>query len=116
MNIKNKQLNWYGHVRRNNEESYLEKLWNGVHLEEGEERKILLFVIAGSNKWDEKKGINSMEWIEGEDKIKTLDTERCGNIGISFINKIIIIIIIITLQRFIRSSNAVNFKKVIEHN
>ena len=31
--IRYKQLNWCGHVKTMDEESYLEKFWNGVHLE-----------------------------------------------------------------------------------
>jgi hypothetical protein len=31
--IRNKQLNWYGHVRRMNEERLPQKVYNGIHLQ-----------------------------------------------------------------------------------
>ena len=39
--IAYKRLNWYGHVGRMNEEGYLMKFWNVVHLEEKEDLEIL---------------------------------------------------------------------------
>jgi hypothetical protein len=35
-----KQLNWYGQVRRTNEERLFKKNWNGVNLEEEEKEDL----------------------------------------------------------------------------
>ena len=50
-----KQLNWYGHFRRMNEERLPQKFWKGVHLEK-KKRKNSKFVGAGSNNWNEREG------------------------------------------------------------
>ena len=48
MNIKNsildyiryKQLNWYGHVQRKDEEGYLKNFGSGAHMEEEEKEEL----------------------------------------------------------------------------
>ena len=44
-----------GHVRRMKKD-YLKQFWNGVNLEEEEEKEDSKFVSAGSNNWNEKEG------------------------------------------------------------
>ena len=76
---------------------YVEKCWKCACLEE-EERKTLKFVDAGGNKWNEREGNwqYGIDW-EGrmgkENKIKSVGKERCDNIVILYINKIIIILL-----------------------
>ena len=45
---------------------YLEKFWNCDHLEE-EERKGLKLMDSENNNWNEREGINNMEWIDREE-------------------------------------------------
>ena len=86
--IRYKQLNWYVHVRRLNEERLPRKILEWCP--PGRRRKgrhghlWIQEVMTGMR----KKGINSMEWIDREDVlILTLGTERCENIDTLYINK-----------------------------
>ena len=49
VDIRYKQLNWYGHVQKNNKKGYLEKCWNDVRLEEEEKEDLEIRRSTGEN-------------------------------------------------------------------
>ena len=72
--IRNKQLNWYGHVRIMNEEWLPRKTLEWCPPRKKEERETLKFVDAGVYSRNEReRGIDDLEWVNKEgwrEKIK----------------------------------------------
>ena len=93
--LRYKQLNWYGYARRTNEERVPRKYLDWCTPERKRRRKgkprNSWMQVVGLTTGMIKKGINSMEWITREErikkKIKSLSTERCENIDTMHIDK-----------------------------
>ena len=99
--IKYKQLNWYGHVQRMEEERLPRKILEWCPLGRGTKgRPRNSWMLKVTTEMRERE-IGDLEWVDRDGwkkkiKIKkySLGTERCENIKNLYTNKEIIIIII----------------------
>ena len=89
-NIRYKKLNWYGHVRRMNEERLLQEQKEDLEIRKYEE-------TTGMRKKGINNGMDRQRRMEKEDK--TLGTEGCENMNSAHKNKFVINIIYLYMYR-----------------